>query len=225
LQENLIIDKPARTGKPISLSSYFDISPGYCRGIFFLRIMKPEEIADKLTELFGTTAVQMTEPGVWQVEMPQLRMLVLLSQNQSWLRILIPIAPANVAQPFVEQLLEANFDDTQETRYALNQNVLWGVFQHNCESLNSEDFSAAVARLVSLNQRGLSDSFNQLVDSRIRQIIQAAKQQGQSLEATLQTLDRFYREGLIGDLEQGAESREQNLAAWRRRLESLWSEE
>lgn len=187
--------------------------------------MKPEEIADKLTEIFGKTAVQMTEPGVWQVEMPQLRMLVLLSQNQSWLRILIPIAPANVAQPFVEQLLEANFDDTQETRYALNQNVLWGVFQHNCESLSSEDFSAAVARLVSLNQQGLSESFNQLVDSRIRQIIQAAKQQGQSLEATLQTLDRFYREGLIGDLEQGAEFRERNLAAWRRRLESLWSEE
>jgi hypothetical protein len=186
--------------------------------------MKPEEITDKLTELFGAAAVQATQAGAWQVETPELRLLVLLSQDQSWLRILIPIAPAGEAQPFVEQLLEANFDDTQETRYALNQNVLWGVFQHNFESLATEDFSAAVARLISLRQRGLSDSFNQLVDSRIRQIIQAAKQQGQSLEATLQTLDRFYREGLMGDLEQGAESREQVLEAWQHQLERLWSE-
>jgi hypothetical protein len=66
------------------------------------------------------------------------------------------------------------------------------------------------------------DSFDQLVDNRIRQIIQVAKQQGQSLEATLQTLDRFYREGLMGDLEQDAQAREQVLGAWRRRLESLW---
>ncbi|HEY9820035.1 MAG TPA: hypothetical protein V6D35_04550 [Candidatus Sericytochromatia bacterium] len=186
--------------------------------------MKPEEIANKLTELFGAAAVQMTEPSAWQVETPQLRLLVLLSEDQSWLRVLIPIAPAQDAQPFVEQLLEANFDDTQETRYALNQNVLWGVFQHNRETLDPEDFSAAIARLVSLRQRGLSNSFDQLVDDRVRQIIQAAKQQGQSLEATLQTLDRFYREGLMGDLEQNAQSREQVLAAWRRRLENLWYE-
>jgi hypothetical protein len=186
--------------------------------------MKPEEIANKLTELFGAAAVQTTQPGAWQVETPQLRLLVLLSEDQSWLRLLIPIAPAQEAQPFFEQLLEANFDESQETRYALNQNVLWGVFQHKCESLDPEDFSAAVARLVSLRQQGLGQSFNQLVDSRIRQIIQAAKQQGQTLEATLQTLDRFYREGLMGDLEQGQESREQVLAAWQRQLERLWPE-
>src|SRR4028118_2160052 len=122
--------------------------------------MKPEEIANKLTELFGAAAVQMTESSAWQVETPQLRLLVLLSEDQSWLRVLIPIAPAQDAQPFVEQLLEANFDDTQETRYALNQNVLWGVFQHSCETLYKEDFSAAVARLVSLSQQGLTNSFN-----------------------------------------------------------------
>jgi len=186
--------------------------------------MNPEEIADKLTELFGAAAVQITEPGVWQVETPELRLLVLLSQDQSWLRILTPIAPAAEAQPFVEQLLEANFDETQETRYALKQNVLWGVFQHNRQSLTPEDLKAAIARLVVLHQQSLTSSFDRLVESRIGQIIRAAKRQGQSLEATLQTLDRFYREGLMGDLEQGSESREQVLAAWQRQLERLWSE-
>lgn len=187
--------------------------------------MTPEEINNSLTELFDPATVQQTTPGAWQVETSGLRLLVLLSEDQSWLRILIPIAQAGDAEPFFQQLLAANFDDTQETRYAINQNVLWGVFQHNRESLASEDFAAAVARLVALKQQGLSNSFNQLVENQIRQIIQAAKQQGQTLETTFQTLDRFYQEGMLGDLDQDAQSREQVLNAWRRRLESLWYNE
>lgn len=186
--------------------------------------MKPEQINANLTEIFGAEALEATAPGLWQVETPQLRLLVLLSDDGSWLRVLVPIAPAKEAQPFLEQLLEANFDNTQESRYALHQEVLWGVFQHNLDSLSVEDFSGAIARLVSLHQTGLSDCFNQLIETRISQIILAAKQQGQTLEATLQTLDRFYEEGLMGEMDLGAEAREQVLAAWRRQLERLWPE-
>lgn len=197
-------------------------SPDSSRGIFFKKTMKPEEITTSLQELFEQETVQPASPGVWQIETSLFRLLVLLSEDQSWLRILIPIVPAQEAEPFFQQLLEANFDETQETRYALNQNVLWGVFQHNLEHLHPQDFLAAVGRLVAIKQQGLSNSFDQFADSQIRQIIQASKQQGQSLEATLQTLDRFYQEGLMGDLDQDAASREQVLAAWRSRLESLW---
>lgn len=186
--------------------------------------MTPEEIATTLTESFDAGTVKEIAPGSWQVETSDFRLLVLLSDDQSWLRILLPITSAQSAQPFVEQLLEANFDDTQEARYAIHQGVVWGVFQHSRESLIAGDFSDAIARLISLHQLGLSDVFNQLVEGRVRQIIQAAKQQGQSLEATLQNLDRFYEEGILGDLEQGAASRERVLAAWRLRLESLWAE-
>lgn len=185
--------------------------------------MTPEEIAFSLQELFGS-AVQGLAPGSWQVEMPSYRLLVLLSDDLSWLRILVPIVPAREAQPFMEQLLEANFDATLETRYALMQGVLWGVFQHSRESLTKNDFSGAIARLLSLHERGLSDCFNQLIENRLRQIIQAAKLQGQSLEATLQTLERFYQEGLMGDMNQGAASRDEVLAAWRYQLERLWPE-
>lgn len=185
--------------------------------------MTPTEISQALSELFGT-AVQQLAPGSWQVETPQMRVLVLLSDDLSWLRVLIPIAPASEAQPFTQQLLEANFDDTQETRYAFHQGVLWGIFQHSRESLNVDDFSAAVGHLLVMRQRGLSDCFNQFLETRIRQIIQAAKLQGQSLEATLQTLDRFYEEGLMGEMDQGSESREAVLGAWQRQLERLWSE-
>lgn len=186
--------------------------------------MKTEEITSTLKELFSSASVDTGSPGLWQVETSQLRLLVLLSDDQSWLRVLVPIVPYQEAQPFVEQLLEANFDNTQETRYALHQGVVWGVFQHSRQSLTHEDFTGAIARLVALQQEGLSDVFNQLVEARIIQIIQAAKQQGQSFEATLQTLERFYEEGLMGEMDQGSESREAVLAAWRYQLERLWPE-
>ncbi len=186
--------------------------------------MTPEEIASTLTELFDPAPVQTKAPGSWQVETANFQILILLSDDQSWLRVLIPIVSAQAAQPFIAQLLEANFDDTQEARYALHQGVVWGVFQHSRESLVRSDLTDAIARLISLEQLGLSDFFGQQVESGIRQIIQIAKQQGQSLQATLQNLDRLYEEGVLGDLEQGAESREQVLEAWRRQLERLWPE-
>lgn len=183
--------------------------------------MNLAEITATLTDLFGTV-LKLTAPGSWQVEAPDFRLLILLSDDGSWLRLLIPIAPAQDVMPFMEELLEANFDTTQETRYAIHQAVLWGVFQHSCEGLVAADFVAAIQRLLLLKQRGLNDSFNQVLEDRVRQIIQAAKQQGQSMETTLQMLDRFYEEGMMGDMAAGGAAKEETLSAWRYQLERLW---
>ncbi|NJR52787.1 MAG: CesT family type III secretion system chaperone [Leptolyngbyaceae cyanobacterium CSU_1_3] len=185
--------------------------------------MTPEELPLTLTHLFGNT-IQALAPGSYQVETPEFRLLVLLSDDQSWLRVLLPIAPAQDARPYLEELLEASFDTTQETRYALHQGVLWAVFQHSCEGLTIADFSAAIERLLFLNQQGLNESFSVFVEKRIRQIIQAAKRQGQSLELTLQTLDRFYAEGVMGEMAMGSQSREEVLTAWQRQLTRLWAD-
>ncbi|MEH2376912.1 leucine zipper domain-containing protein [Nostoc sp.] len=186
--------------------------------------MTPEEIADTLTELFDTSAVGTLAPGSWQVNTSTFRLLVLLSEDNTWLRVLLPILPIQEAQAFLEQFLEANFDDTQEVRYALYEGVICGVFQHNSSTLVSADLFNAINRLVSLHQAGLDNVFNRLIESRIRQIIQAAKQQGQSLQATMQSLERFYAEGLMGEIDQTAEAREKVIAAWRLQLERLWNE-
>jgi hypothetical protein len=186
--------------------------------------MTPSEITAVLTVLFED-AVKVAEPESWQVEGENFRLLVLLSDDQSWLRSLVTIAPAQEAEPFFQQLLEANFDETQEARYALFQGLLWGVFQHSLESLSVQDFQQAIVRLIELHQRGLSDSFSKLAEGQIRQIIRAAKQQGQSLEATLQTLGRFYEEGVMGNIDAGTEARSDVMGAWRYQLERLWNEE
>ncbi|MEH1998893.1 MAG: hypothetical protein V7L00_09115 [Nostoc sp.] len=187
--------------------------------------MTPEEIAGTLTELFDTSAIALIAPGSWQVDTSTFRLLVLLSEDNTWLRVLLPIIPSESGQPFLGQFLEANFDDTQEVRYALSEGVIWGVFQHDSGTLVSPDLSNAINRLISLHQAGLDNVFNQFIQSRIRQIIQAAKQQGQSLQATMQSLERFYAEGLMGDINQTSEAREEVLAVWRRQLERLWNED
>lgn len=195
------------------------------------KVMTSEEIVSTLTELFGTSAVAaLAQPVVdiapksWQVDTSTFRLLVLLSEDNTWLRVLLPIVPIQQAKPFLEQFLEANFDDTQEVRYAFYEGVVWGVFQHNRSTLVSADLSNAISRLVSLHQAGLDNVFNRLIESRIRQIIQAAKQQGQSLQATMQSLERFYAEGLMGEMNQTSEAREEVLIAWQSQLERLWNE-
>ncbi len=185
--------------------------------------MDSNEIASTLTKLFDTS-VNAVAPGSWQVETPNFRLLVLLSDDGSWFRALLPIMPIQQAQPFLEQLLEANFDDTHACRYALHQNVVWGVYQHFTNSLTIQDFEDAIAKLVSLQETGLNDVFGNLVESRIQLIVKAAKQQGQTLEATMQNLDRFYAEGLMGEIDESSEVRQKTLTAWRRQLERLWDE-
>jgi hypothetical protein len=185
--------------------------------------MTPATITQVLQDLFGA-AVQASAPEAWQIELENSRLLILLSEDQSWLRAMVSILPQQEAQPFLVQLLEDNFDATQEVRYALHQGILWGMFQHSCQSLNDEDFKSAIAQLLTLKKVGLDNCFSRLVDTQIRQIVAIAKQQGQRLETTLQNLDRLYEEGVMGNLNQGAQSRQAVLAAWKYQLERLWNE-
>lgn len=186
--------------------------------------MEIQDITNHLNQRFAE-AVQHSPPDAWQVETADFRLLILLSSDRSWLRLLIPIVPGTVAQPYFSQILAANFDLTQEVRYALHQDVLWGVFQYDLASLTEVRFEAAISRLLGMKQEGIDPFFNALVEQQIRQIILAAKQQGQSLEETMQTLDRLYSEGVMGGLDEGREYKERVLGAWQRQLERLWLEE
>ncbi len=185
--------------------------------------MTPEEITPILKHLFGET-VNTSSWDAWEVETSKFRLLVLLSEDKNWLRILIPIAPITEVRQFLEQILEANFDKTQETRYALHQNVLWGVFQHNFLTINSADLITAIQRLIDLQEEGIDSFFKILIESRIVQVIKAAKMQGKTQEATMQNLEHLYAEGLMGEIDMEPEIREKTLAAWRYQLERLWQE-
>ena len=82
----------------------------------------------------------------------------------------------------------------------------------------------AVQRLVAIFKQGLDGVFNRHIEKQIRQIIKAAKLQGQSLEATMQTLERFYSEGVMGSLDSDSASQKGTVEAWRYQLKRLWDE-
>lgn len=185
--------------------------------------MNPNEIPNLLANMFGDS-VKTLAPGSYQIEQEGFRLLVLLSDDQDWLRMLVPIGPISDAMAFLEEFLEANFDETQEARYAVHQGLLWSVFHHGCEGLTTEDCTMAVQRLVAIFKQGLDGVFNRHVEKQIRQIIKAAKLQGQSLEATMQTLERFYSEGVMGSLDSDSASQKGTVEAWRYQLKRLWDE-
>ncbi len=186
--------------------------------------METPQINLVLQEIFSSDEVEIKDEKTWQVNSSEIRLLVLLSAGGNWLRVMTPIASQVEAQPLLSALMEANFAETEELRYALAQDLLWGVFQHDFTTLTATDFQNVVTKMVALKKKGLSEAFQQLVQQRVKQIIRAAKAQGQSKEATFKNLERFYQEGMLGDLDRDPQEREDFLAAWQRQLERFWDE-
>ena len=185
--------------------------------------MTPTEIQLFLTDRFGDRSRQL-DADSYQIDTPDYRLLVILSAEQSWVRMLVPIAPAAEAMTFVEEFLAANFDDTLETRYALHQDVLWGVWQHSVSGLTIDDFGTAIDRILELKRVGIDRAFRDFATKQVREIVKIAKQRGDTLAQTMQTLDRFYAEGIMGDLGATEDVRQEMMTAWRYQLERLWNE-
>jgi hypothetical protein len=185
--------------------------------------MTPADIQSFLTNRFGRL-LTIVDADSYQVDTPDYRLLIILSAQQTWLRMLVPIAPAAEAMTFVEEFLSANFDATLETRYALHQGVLWGVWQHSVAGLTTEDFSTAIEHTIELKQVGIDRAFRDFATKQVREIIRIAKQRGDTRAQTMQTLDRFYAEGVMGDLGATEDIRTEMMTAWQYQLEKLWDE-
>jgi hypothetical protein len=185
--------------------------------------MTPEEMRSFLTNRFGAT-LQVVDEDSYQVETPEYRLLIILSAQQSWVRMLVPIAPAADAMTFVEEFLSANFDATLETRYAMNQGVLWGVWQHSMAGLTPADLTTAIDRSIDLKRVGIDRAFQAFATKQVKAIVSIAKQRGDTMEQTMQTLNRFYAEGVMGDLGATEDIRKEMMMAWQAQLERLWNE-
>ncbi|MEL6493135.1 MAG: hypothetical protein AAFQ95_24555 [Cyanobacteria bacterium J06621_3] len=180
--------------------------------------MTPDDVTAALTTQFGDSA-KYAPPDAWDVETDSLRLLVISSDP--WLRLMTPIVPLEEAKSFLGQMLEANFDQTQEARYAVHQGIVWGLVQYDFATLGVPMFEKAIAQLTQMKSDGISVFFNRMMEAQITQIITAAKLQGQSLEDTMKTLDRLYSEGVMGEMGQ-SEYQQKAMTAWRNQLERLW---
>lgn len=185
--------------------------------------MTPADIQLFLKTRFGTT-LSIIDADSYQVDTPDYRLLVILSAEQTWVRILVPIAPAAEAMTFALEFLSANFDATLEARYALHQDVLWGVWQHSVMGLSMEDLSMAINRSIELKQVGIDRAFRDFATKQVREIVRIAKARGDTRAQTMQTLDRFYAEGMMGDLNASEDSRQETMTAWQYQFDKLWDE-
>ncbi|NJN73298.1 MAG: YbjN domain-containing protein [Limnothrix sp. RL_2_0] len=189
--------------------------------------MTPEAISQALQDFFPEAQVVPTENKTWKVHQPEARfhLLASLSKDHKLLRIFVPIAPQSEAEPYFPQLLEHNFSENKLVRYSLNQNLLWAAFKYPIESLDEIVFEQALDELQKLHQQNLNPFFNQLAEDKVREIVTAAKAQGQTMEMTMQTITRFYEEGIMGGLDQEPRQRQKALLAWQYQLQQLWEEE
>lgn len=180
--------------------------------------MTPDNVTAALTARFGEAST-FSPPDAWQVELDEMRLLGVLSEP--WLRLMTPIVPVSEAQSFLPQMLEANFDQTKEARYAIYQGIVWALIQYDFDALTQPLFERAIDQLTELKSQGVNVFFSRMMEAQITQIITAAKLQGQSLEDTMRTLDRLYSEGVMGEMGQ-SEYQQQAMTAWRNQLERLW---
>jgi len=180
--------------------------------------MTPDDVTAALTAQFGDAA-KFSPPDAWQVETEDMRLLAISSAP--WIRIMTPIVPIAEAQSFISQMMEANFAQTHEARYAFHQNIVWALVQYDFDNLSLPLFERAITQLTTLKSQGISVFFNRMMEAQITQIITAAKLQGQSLEDTMKTLDRLYAEGVMGEMGQ-IEYQQKAMTAWRGQLERLW---
>jgi hypothetical protein len=160
----------------------------------------------------------------YEVNQDPLKLLLILSQDLTWLRVIVPVTSASNATSLATEFLAANFDETLDLRYALHQDVLWGVFQHSLPTLDPQDLLNALDRLAEMKQVGINKAFSRLITQRVREVIRAAKEKGETLQQTIQTIDRLYAEGVMGGLDGNSALREEMMAAWRYQLTRLWDE-
>lgn len=188
--------------------------------------MTPDEITQALQDFFPTAKLNHSNEKTWKIHAVETRfhLLVSISEEGNLLRVFVPIAPQDEADPYLPQIMEYNFNENKLVRYAYSQNLLWGAFKYPIENLEIAQFHQALTELIALHKQGLNPFFNELAEGKVREIIAAAKAQGQTMAMTMQTITRFYQEGIMGGLDQDPRQQQKALLAWRYQLERLWDE-
>ena len=89
------------------------------------------------------------QPGFWQFEFAQRRLICLTDESHDRMRLMTPVATSEHLSPeLVLECLKANFDRALDARYCLNGDTLWTAFIHPLGSLSSTQFASACSQVV-----------------------------------------------------------------------------
>ena len=78
-------------------------------------------------------------------------MLVVFDETADRMRMFSPIGPASALDSEqVQRMLQANFDSALDARYALANNLVWGIFIHPLSPLEENEFASAVVQVYNI---------------------------------------------------------------------------
>ena len=91
------------------------------------------------------------DTNIWQFTLAKHQVFVITDPVAERMRIMVPIGDAKaLSEPLLTRLMQANFDSALDARYAVAQDVLWGVFIHPLTSLDEKGFVSGLAQAIAV---------------------------------------------------------------------------
>ena len=91
------------------------------------------------------------EEPAWIFSLEGLEVIVVYDIDADRMRIIIPIGPAtDIPRDELVRLMQANFDSALDARYAIAQDMLWGVFIHPLSELSDDEFLTALGETANI---------------------------------------------------------------------------
>lgn len=112
----------------------------------------PTMTAERLGELVLRIDSEAQQSGsVWQFTVDSFETVLVYDIDADRMRVMIPINDADALPPEeLLRLMQANFDSALDARYAIANDLLWGVFIHPLSTLTDVEFLLGVGQTVNV---------------------------------------------------------------------------
>lgn len=104
----------------------------------------------RLIEAIDPEAEEM-DGRAWQLKVEDRIAIVVTDAAADRMRIMTPVAKADhLGEAMLKRLMQANYDTALDARYALAQDILWGVFIHPLSSLDDDLFLSGLGQTINV---------------------------------------------------------------------------
>ncbi len=93
--------------------------------------------------------VKSLRKGVWNFTIEKLPVIIVTDIKNNRMRILVPVRKANeLSVEQLKRIMQANFDTTLDSRYAIAKNILWATYIHSLSTLHERQFISGIGQTV-----------------------------------------------------------------------------
>lgn len=88
------------------------------------------------------------EEGNWQLFYHGIVILAVTNEDSDRIKLLSPIAyTKDVEDIVIEKCMQANFDNLKDVKYAISNDIIWTVYNHDYSSLKTKQIDEAILQL------------------------------------------------------------------------------